>query len=128
VAVRTHPAVVHSFGGVPVGIAQEGAVVVLEVLRPQSRRPRVRVPRRAADLPERVDMSARRRAEGEVQPASGRALLVRERQREVRPLDDPVLTRRPLDSERAEQRRVKGYGRVLLRGAQGDVLEHAPRP
>jgi hypothetical protein len=119
VAVRPHPAVVHGFGGVPVGIEQEGAVVVLAVFRPRPRRARVGVPRRAADLPEGVDVGVRRRAEGQVQPAGGRVPGVRGREREVVPLGDPVLARRLLDLELAEQWRVEGYGRGLVRGAQG---------
>ena len=58
---RPHRAVVHRFGGVPVGIAQEGAVVVVAVLRaaaPES--PRRGGPRRAR--PPRRRRRARARA------------------------------------------------------------------
>jgi len=114
---------VHRLGAVAVGVEQEGAVVVLAVLRPLAGRAVVAMARGAARLPERVDVRARGCREADVQPARGRVLGVRRGEREVVPLDELVARRGDLDLECAQDGAVERLGRRAVRNADGDVVE-----
>jgi hypothetical protein len=103
-------AVGHGLDAVPVGVEQEGAVVVRGVLRPCARLAVAVVAGVHAAPPERVDLLPRRRDERDVQVAR-RSSLVRRREREVAPVG-------------TEQRRVEATARLEVRSPDGDAVEH----
>jgi hypothetical protein len=80
-------AVVHGLDAVAVEVEQEGAVVVLFVLRPQAWRAFVAVAGGGARAPELVDLHSRGRGKADVEPERHRLVVARLRDREIGPLD-----------------------------------------
>ena len=117
--------VVDGLGAVAVGVEQEAAVVVVAVLGPRPRRAVVAVARLRAGAPERLDVLARARAEGDVQPARDRVRGVGRREREVVPLGEARVAVGGLDAQRLEHRVVEGLRRGAVGDPDGHVVEHS---
>ena len=99
--------VVDGFGAVAVRVEQEGAVVVVAVLRPQARLPVVLVPGLGPNAPERVDELARGGDEGDVQPARHGVLLVGLAECEVVPLHEVLVPVGLADPDRLQDEVVE---------------------
>ncbi len=121
-----HRPVVHGLGAVAVRVEQEGAVVVVPVLRPRARRAVVAVARprcRRARTRRRARATARRtRCAGRASPGARRRRL-RARSRPTRRTARRV---RLLDAERPQHGLVEALRRLAVRDADRDVVEHAP--
>src|SRR5215212_2772157 len=118
-------AVVDGLDAVAVRVEQEGAVVVVAVLRPWPRLAVALVAGARAGAPELVHVSMARSGEAHVQPPRDRARIVGLREGEVVPLDEPLAAVRPLDPERAEHGLAEPFGGRTVGDADRDVVEHA---
>jgi hypothetical protein len=125
-AARSHVAVVHGLGAVPVGVEEEPAVVVLRVLRARPGRAVVAVAGLGAGAPELVHLGTRARPEAHVEAVRDRLVLTRRRDREEAPLRQLVVAVLLLDAERAQHRVVEALRSLPVGDADLHVVEHAP--
>ena len=112
------------FDAVAVGVEEKGAVVVRVVLRPQPRLAVARVARIGARLPEGIDLLARTRGEANMEMARHRMVVVSLRHRVVAPLVKGRARLHRLEAEHGEDDVVEPATRLLVGGADRDVVEH----
>ena len=124
--VAAQVAVVDGLGAVAVRVEQERAVVVVAVLAARARLAGVAVAGAHARLPERLDVLARRRGEGDVQPPRHAARVLGLAEREVVRLV-PEGRIGQLDPDRRKDRAVEAFRRRGIGGPDRDVVEHRPR-
>ena len=110
VAAVPQRTVMHGLDAVAVRIEQEGAVVVVAVLRPRAWLAVALVPGGDPSPPERVDVLPRRRREAHVQPPSGRVGVVRLREGEVVPLGVLAAVVSQLDRNRPQHGFIEALG------------------
>src|SRR5438477_345375 len=116
--------VVDGLDVVAVGVEHEGADVARVVSRPQPRLAVARVARIDARLPEGIDLPARTRGEANMEMARHRMVVVSLRHRVVAPLvKGPARLHRP-EAEHGEDDVVEPATRLLVGGADRDVVEH----
>src|ERR671931_716055 len=123
-ALARERAGVHRLNTVAVGIAQEGAVVVLAVLLARSGGPVVGVPGVDSGLPEGVDLLARGRDERDVQVRRHRMVVGGRGDQEVLPTGQRVRAIGRVDAQWRQDGLEEGLGGGAIGDADGDVVEH----
>jgi hypothetical protein len=119
-AAGAQRAVVDGLDARAVRVEQEGAVVVVAVLRPRPGLAVRAAPGGDAGLPERVDLRAGRRHEADVQPPGRLALG----EGEVVPLRELLVGVRLPDPDRREHRLVEALRGLPVGDADRHVVEH----